>query len=346
MLSATPTYLYDSAKLLAQIDEDSADSEEDRLTLRKYVENLLENGLPALISDRYVSSLLGFRIELLYRISNSSDKFYRRFKIPKSTGGIREICEPLPALKLIQRTILTEIVEKLPVYIAAHAYRTGYSIKRNARIHSRQPYLLKMDIRNFFPSIHVGRVHKIFFDAGYTSQVSAILASLCTDRGGLPQSAPTSAAISNVVMYPFDENMLKYCRNRNLRYTRYTDDISISGEYIYKEDIIFVSNIIYNDGFQVNKEKTKKFGPGCAKIVTGVLINNRLRAPAKQRSLLRQEMHYVDTLGIWAHAERKKQSPLYCLRRLRGQSSFMSWLDPKDQEIKYYINILNNIRVD
>lgn len=345
MADAAPTFRVSIEQIISLVDDDEDMDAIDRLSVLAYAKILNDNGLPVLLSNSYLANLVGYSEEFLYRASNASDLFYRSFNIKKANGANREISEPLPDLKIVQRAILSEIVNNIPIHKAAHAYRIGYSIKRNARLHLRQKFLLKMDICDFFPSISEMSVFKIFKSAGYTEPLAKLLSALTTVRGCLPQGAPTSAAISNIVMASFDEDIFSYARNNNLRYTRYADDIIISGDNISDSDIAFVRANIEERGFRVNDRKTKLFGPGAAKIVTGVAVDVRMRAPRQQRMNLRQEVHFVRTQGIQAHAERKGESAKACLQRIKGRASFMSWLDDSDEELKSYIRFLTEIQI-
>lgn len=170
----------------------------------EYAKTLFEKELPIIYDQYHLSLLVGYQYEYLLAASNSSEHFYRKFKIPKKNGDLREISEPLPSLKEIQHWILNEILYKLKVSKFAKAYVKGKSIKENARFHRNQKQVLTLDIKDFFPSIKVFKVIDIFKSIGYCDSVAVMLANLCCLDGSLPQGAPTSATLSNLVMIEVD----------------------------------------------------------------------------------------------------------------------------------------------
>ncbi len=173
--------------------------------------------------------LVGYKYAYLFGACLRTHNYYRTFTIYKRSGKLREISEPLPSLKEIQKWILENILEKCSLHIAAKAYIKGKSIKDNARFHRNQRRVLAVDINDFFHSIDIDRVFKLFVSLGYAPMVSALLAHLCCLKRRLPQGAPTSPAISNIISYSLDDKLYAYAREMGFRYTRYADDITVSG---------------------------------------------------------------------------------------------------------------------
>ena len=165
---------------------------------------LMDKGLTVILSQVHFCYLVGYKPAYVYAVSNSADKFYRCFTVPKKNGGERQISEPLPNLKEIQEWILRNVLEKMQTSPYAKAYVKGKSIKDNARFHRGQKKLLSLDIQNFFDSISGWYVYNVFNGAGYSKQVAKLLTQLCIKRNKLPQGAPTSAMLSNLVMRDFD----------------------------------------------------------------------------------------------------------------------------------------------
>ena len=134
-----------------------------------YAKNLFDKKFPIIYSQHHLSLLVGYSEDYLYKVSNSSKKFYRVYEIPKKNGGTRTIAEPLPSLKEIQYWILENILYKCEVSKYAKAYVRGQSIKKNAKFHINQKVLLSLDIRDFFGSIKFFDIYKIFSSMGYSN---------------------------------------------------------------------------------------------------------------------------------------------------------------------------------
>lgn len=218
-----------------------------------YAKTLFDKNMPIIYDQNHLCLLLGFSPEYIYRMSNSPKHFYRSFKIEKKNGKLRSIDEPLPDLKKIQKWILREILDNIAVSPYAKAYVSGQSIKENARFHRGQNCVLTVDIKDFFPSITIFRIIKVFENIGYSRPVSVFLANLCCLKKSLPQGAPTSPALSNIVAGNLDIKLSSFARENKLRYTRYADDITFSGEFIPKQTISHIRSILKSEGFE-NKQ--------------------------------------------------------------------------------------------
>ena len=197
-------------------------------------------------------------ISCLYAVSNHTEKHYNRLRIPKKGGGVRQIQAPDPLLKTIQRNILHHILEGLELSPCAAAYHRGASIRDNAARHTGKNVVLKLDIKDFFGTITFSMVQQRAFNSRYFPvPVGTLLTSLCCLRDTLPQGSPASAAISNLVMKPFDEYMEAWCRERDIVYSRYCDDMTFSGDFAAAEVIGKVKGFLDAMGFELNRSKTK-----------------------------------------------------------------------------------------
>ncbi len=180
----TPPYVNEAFRQLALDAEMSA---QDISALESYAIRLEANKVPVIFDYNHLSLLLGYNTTILFAISNAPHQFYRTFTIPKKSGALRKIDEPLPSLKQIQRFILDNILANVEISKASKAFSTNSNIKKNARIHLRQPMILKLDVKDFFPSIKLARVFDAFYQLGYTNSLSMLLARLCCLNDGLPQ---------------------------------------------------------------------------------------------------------------------------------------------------------------
>ena len=161
-----------------------------------------------MIVYRELSSLekdLGVPARTLYAVSNRLSRHYRTVSIPKSGGGERRLSVPDPVLRQIQRRIARQLLAYMPLSGHATAYRPGGSALRNAQPHAGAPMLLRLDIRDFFSSVLYSTVKERAFPSSiYAEPLRVLLSMLCYYQDGLPQGAPTSPAIANIILYDFD----------------------------------------------------------------------------------------------------------------------------------------------
>ena len=170
----------------------------------KYSKNLYDKKLPIIYDVKHLSKLIGIQETYFYQASNSQESYYRKFKIYRKDGRTRTIHEPLPNLKTIQKWILENILYQVDVSRFAKAYIKETSIKDNVRFHINQKKILKLDIKNFFPSIKGAQIYKVFLELGYTAELTKMFTDLSLIYNRLPQGAPTSAYLSNLSLLNFD----------------------------------------------------------------------------------------------------------------------------------------------
>lgn len=223
-----------------------------------YAKKLFDQGLPIIYDQLHLSLLVGYEEKYLLKVSNSQELFYREFDIlKKNKREYRTISEPLPNLKNIQRWILSELLSNLEPSEYSKAFRAGFSIKDNARFHRRQPKLLTIDIKDYFGSINFNKVYLFYRNLGYSKQVSVMLANLCTLNNGLPQGSPTSPMLSNLITKRLDIRISGFCKKHDIRYTRYADDLTFSGDFNEGFIIKFVKQLLQSEGFTINESKTR-----------------------------------------------------------------------------------------
>ncbi len=155
-------------------------------------------------------------------------KHYRSFTIKKKRGGLRTINAPRTWLKVVQWWILDNILSKYPLPPYVFGFAKGRNAAQNADYHAGQSHILNVDIENFFPSIGFTQVAQVFAAFGYSRPVCEFLARLCCFNETLPQGAPTSPAIANLVARDLDKDLLNYARTHELKYSRYADDLTFS----------------------------------------------------------------------------------------------------------------------
>lgn len=277
---------------------------------------------------------LGIPARTLYAVSNSLGRHYRTVRIPKEDGTSRVLTVPDPLLKHIQRRIADVLLSQMPVSPYATAYRPGGGALVNAAPHAGQPRILKLDIRHFFDSILYSTVKDRAFPAEkYAEPIRVLLTMLCYYRDSLPQGAPTSPAISNLVLREFDYAVGTWCRSRGITYTRYCDDMTFSGCFEPKSVLDFVEPALRKEGFFLHPGKIVTAHRGQQQTVTGLVVNDRPSVPAAYRRTLRQELYYCQKFGVEEHLHRtgNDMEPSAYLRSLLGRVNYVLSVHPNDR---------------
>ena len=260
--------------------------------------------LPVFSNQTELASLMHVTPGLIGAINKSPHKFYRRYKIAKSDGNQREIRQPRKDVKTIQAWILRNILDKLSMSPYATAYIKGKSILDNVSPHCNNRYFVSLDLEDFFPSISVRRIAKIFNLIGYSRQSSSILSRLCTCKGNLPQGAVTSPALSNIVAAKLDRRIAGYTSKRNITFTRYSDDITLSSDnrYVLCKSVPMILKIIKSEHFKPNMRKLRILGPRRRCSITGLVKNSSEPkygiGTAKKREMRAVMHHHLFGLGI------------------------------------------------
>lgn len=279
----------------------------------------------------------------LYTISNNKEKNYHIFKITKRNGKIRTIYEPQPNLKIIQKNILHNILEDRYISKYAKAYKKGISLKENASIHTNKPLILKLDIKDFFNNITFMQVYSSCFPEKYfPKSIGTLLTNLCTYKDRLPQGAPTSSYISNIVMLDFDVSVGEYCHKNNIDYTRYCDDMTFSGSFSKKEIIDLVKHELSKLGLSLNKEKIKLITKKSRQVVTGIVVNKKMQVNINYRKNIRKEIFFIKKYGLTSHLNYLKVSipKEKYLNQLLGKINYVLQVDNTNKEFIDYKNYL------
>ena len=269
----------------------------------------------------------GRTMACLYALSNHPEAHYQALSIPKRRGGVRRIYAPDPLLKQVQRNLLHHVLEGFSPSRAAMAYRRGVTLKDHAALHCGHRVVLNLDIRDFFDSITFPLVLARCFPLVYFPRpIGVLLASLCCFKERLPQGAPTSPSVSNLVMKPFDEHMLAWCGERGITYSRYCDDMTFSGDFDFRAVKGKVSGFLDAMGMELNQKKTQVRFPGGRQMVTGLVVNSRPGVPREYRRRLRQEIYQYQTFGPPAGTE----SAEAYRARLLGKIQYVLSVHPED----------------
>jgi RNA-directed DNA polymerase len=320
-------YSYADWKLF--FEESGLNRKYQRAYLR-YVYRLLIHQVPVIFEIEHFSKLVGIKAEMLNAMSHSPISFYMHYKIPKRRGGSRDILAPYPSLLHVQRWINIHILSKIEISDYATGFRCGKSIVDNANIHCNRPHLLKMDVKDFFPTIKKDSVFIVFRRLGYAPNVANILTNLCVLNNALPQGAATSPTLSNIVVGKLDYRLGQLSASYNIKYTRYADDFAFSGAHIPVTFQNIVEKIVNEEGFTINPEKTALIRRKGKKIVTGVSVAGEKPAlPKETKRKLRQEVFFA----IKNYSDKSNRinmpTPMY-LESLLGKLNFWHQIEPNN----------------
>ena len=255
---------------------------------------------------------------LCYHRKAATIDHYHRFKIPKSKGGFRTIASPKPMMRQAQSWILENILEHIPLHNAAMAFRPGRSIAENAQRHQNGGVIIRIDLKDFFPSIKFPRVKGIFKSFGYNEGMATLFALVSTDAARinaeldgqkyfvalseryLPQGACTSPTLTNIICRNMDKRLEGLAQKFGFTYTRYADDLVLSHpDKDTKVDFLIrcVENIISEEGFIVHPEKTMIMRPHNRQNVTGIVVNDTPNVSRRDLRNFRSFLHHYETKG-------------------------------------------------
>ncbi len=293
-------------------------------------------------------------IFLLYRNKLNN---YKEFKIPKKSGGERTIQAPVSTLKILQRKLSYILYLVYKERFCAHAFSKNKSIRTNAEGHVGKKNILNLDLKDFFDSITINRIIGRFMKKPYElpKQVAVVLAQICASPFGyLPQGAPTSPIISNMICSRMDSELRKLARERKCFYTRYADDITFSSprsfansiakiDYVDEKIVVSVGDtlkeIIERNTFSINKKKVHFHNRGSRQEVCGLVVNKRLNVKKRLMKQVRALIYILKTNKKLSALEKERLS-----QRIRGKLNFISFVrSKKDRAYRVLLNQYNKI---
>lgn len=246
-------------------------------------------------SPRKLAKLLGMTVEELQVFTPT----YRTAKIPKRNGTSRTLHIPDDETRRLQRAVLHVILARLRAHPAAVGFERDKSIVDNARRHTKRQVVIKLDVVDFFPRTTTERVEAYFRRVGWNRAAAGILARFTTWEGGLPQGAPTSPRLSNLVNYGLDVRLAGFAKKRKGHYTRYADDITFSFPKDYPRRVRGVvqltRRVLRHYGYKLNERKTRILRRHQRQVVTGLVVNDRVGLPRELRRKLRAARHHLRT---------------------------------------------------
>ncbi len=277
---------------------------------------------------------------------------YEVFLIPKKKGAYRKICAPNDKLKTVQQRLNTFLQtyyyiikpENVFGFVSNYSDKLTCNIVDNAKQHCQKAFILNIDIKDFFPSIKAADVKKLFMSPvfGFNENISTALTLLTTFEGSLPAGAPTSPAISNFICLKLDFELSEYCKNNDLIFSRYADDLSFSTDDAFSPDnILDILEILKKYGFRHNAKKYRIRSKNSRQMVTGIVVNEK---PNLKRSFIkkvRAMIHDADKNGILNASIKHfklRESPTFeiqisFIRRLSGYLNFIGMVRGYDDYV-------------
>lgn len=319
-------------------------------------QRLARHGLPELADAAQLADAMGITVAELrflgFHREVARTHHYHSFTLPKKTGGERLISAPMPRLKRAQYWVLDNILAKVRAHDAAHGFLAGRSIVSNAAPHAGHDVVINLDVKDFFPSIAFGRIKGVFRHLGYGEAMATLLALLCSENraqawqvdgeklfvGGkarervLPQGAPTSPMLTNLLCRRLDRRLLGLARQLGFVYTRYADDLTFSASGEAARDNVGrllgrVRWILRDEGFTPHPDKERVMRKGRRQEVTGLVVNaDKPGVSRETRRRLRAALHRATqaSAGKPAHWQGQAAQP----SQLLGLAQFVYQVDP------------------
>jgi RNA-directed DNA polymerase len=318
---------------------------------RADVEKLTAAGLPVLCSPADLAACLEIEVPALrwlcFHAEAVTHPHYVRFTVPKRAGGERTLLAPLPALAAAQRRVLRGILDRVPPEDCAHGFVAGRSTVSGALPHVGRDVLVKLDLKDFFPTITFPRVRGLFASLGYSPAVATLLALLACEPPrrlveyegrryyvavgdpALPQGAPTSPALSNLVCRRLDRRLRGGAAAKGWTYTRYADDLTFSAPPGRRGDIGWIlgraRRVIEEEGFTLHPGKVRVLRRSQRQSVTGVGVNDKPGLPRAEVRRLRAILHNAARDGL--AAQNREGRPDF-EAWLRGKLAYLAMVDP------------------
>ena len=337
--------------------------------LKAYANRLSRAGLPVIFTLRHLAKITAVEYAVLRatveRRRESAN--YRMFAVQKRSGGRRHIHAVTGDLFKVQQFINLELLQKIKPHPASYAFHNDGGIRKCASVHCGAQWLFQYDLENFFHAINESDAYSVFMKVGYRPLLAFELARLCTTTvlpkhlvhylrparlgtsqkeykfyveqrgvmGVLPQGAPTSPMLSNLVAFDLDERLTSFADQHGFIYSRYADDLtfSASGELPERTSIgdihRSIVEIIRKCGFHENKKKTRVAGPGSKKVVLGLLVDGEIPRLSKETyKRIDRHLHASQKHGLIAVAEHEKfDSAIGFYNHLAGLIAFVKDVD-------------------
>lgn len=283
------------------------------------------------ISDliRHLSINESFLREVLDELNTNEGSLYRSWNEPKRSGGTRPIDAPRDKLKFIQKRINDTILQATRIHRAALGGVRGKHLRDNLMLHVGKPMVVNFDLEQFFLNITAEQVLRTFRCIGIAPDPANVLTRLTTFKGRLPQGAPTSTMLANLVVgYGpgcLDDRIESLCRKHKARYGRWIDDMSISGPRYLPKLGGTVEKITDETGVKLNRKKTEFASDNGSQIVTRHRVNHKPNTPKEDRRQLKAMLHKYKTKGPAAFPDKTSDE---LRNHLQGKINHLQSINP------------------
>lgn len=333
---------------------------------------LLHEKFEKLTHPRDVAALLEVEYEkLIYHLHKvPPSERYNVFTIPKKSGTERRITAPVSPLKILQKKLCFILSSIIDPKHSVHGYVRERSIRTNSKVHAGKQNIFIVDLQDFFPSINFGRVRGLFMAPPFklNEKVATVLAQICTFENSLPQGAPTSPAVSNLICRKMDQQLSRLARSYRCDYTRYADDITFSTKKdVFPKAIAIsipnskeahcgdeLSRIITMSGFAINAKKVRLIHRSRQQKVTGLVSNEFPNVDRKYIRQIRAMLHAAKKFGFDAaeahfhdkyyskHLKPGRGKPSY-KKVIRGKIDFVGMIRGKLDPL--YLSLIRQLQV-
>jgi retron-type reverse transcriptase len=319
-----------------------------------YADNLVQRNLPVIFSIKHFAILTNTDFRKLRQIINNREFHYSYYLIKKRRGGFRRIVAPHKNIKLLQKWIQENILDKLEFDEYVTGFVKNRSILNNAKFHENSQVILNFDLSNFFETITERRVYGLFKSLGYATNLAVDFAKICTvaiseekynklddeekeyfndllnKEPVLVQGAPTSPGISNLICKNLDKRLSKLAIKSGVNYSRYADDITFSGNSDKLPNVGIIKKIINEENFAINWDKVGKYKTGQRQLVTGLLVDNKVRIPKKFKKDIYRHLHFCKKFGAYSHFQRVCPDKGYRKEWMLGKILYVHSIEPDE----------------
>lgn len=276
-------------------------------------------------SLEHLSYRIGFTISELEKVASRAESLYNFVNELKKSGGFREISKPHYRLKTIQHSI-HKLLQEITISNSAHGGIKCKSSLTNAKIHCAQKFLLKLDLKNYFPNISHHAVFNMFHKKlGCSPPVASLLTRLTTVKKQVPQGGSTSTDIANIVFRDTDARLEGLAKKFGLNYTRYVDDICFSGKDIPEQFTRSAEQIIENSGFVLNSQKKLLLDGSMPKIITGLSVNRK--KPNVPRNIRREVRKQTFILRKHKVPDLSEAEQNILEKRIKGKEAYIRYIN-------------------
>lgn len=271
---------------------------------------------------------------LVESVAKNIEEHYRQVNARKKRGGTRTLFVPSSNLRWIQDRILrSDLLAEVELADHVHGGVKGRSARTNASRHVGREIVLTIDLMNFFGSVTEFMVWEAIFQLGCSHDLSTLLTRLTTLHGSLPPGVSTSTLLANLVALKLDNALLQICKEDDIVYSRYVDDLTFSGNFNADKTLTDIRETVVREGFRINESKVRISRKHCRQIVTNIVVNSRLSLRKDFVREIYQDLYYCEKFGVIGHCERRKFDPGSFMRNLAARIGYLVSVAPEPGRI-------------